>query len=68
MKLTCDLCKIETDDVRFDDIHGAMGGSYAFICAGCYQINDKFWELSGVIITAELEITMVKRALRRIAK
>ena len=71
MKTTCDICKIGTDDLGFDDVHGAMKAStflYAFMCADCRQMNDGFWNLSGVAIKAEMEISMNRRYFNRIRK
>lgn len=70
MKLntTCDVCKTGTDDLGFDDVHKGMQASswlYAFLCRECREINDAFWNLSGVSLSVELEITMNKRAFNR---
>lgn len=68
MKLTCDICKTEDQDLLWDDIHGALGGGYAFLCTRCYLINDGFWNLSGVAMKAEMEMSTNRRTFNRIRK
>lgn len=69
MKLntTCDVCKTGTDDLWFQIVTFMQSSSwlYAFLCRECREINDAFWNLSGVSLSVELEITMNKRAFNR---
>jgi hypothetical protein len=41
---------------------------YAFLCADCRAVNDGFWNLSGIAIKAEMEISMNRRTFNRIRK
>lgn len=68
MKTTCDVCKIGSDDLGFDDVHKGMQASsflYAFLCSECRHINDAFWNLSGVVLRVELEIVTNRRTFNR---
>ena len=68
MKTTCDVCKVGSDDLGFDDVHKGLNSPswlYAFLCRECRAVNDAFWALSGVKYHAEMEIQMMKRAFRR---
>lgn len=69
MQKTCDFCQIETNNLGFDDAHGAMDGAmYGFFCDLCYKINDLHWQITGIRLKAELEITMNRRAFNRMRK
>lgn len=71
MNTTCDVCKVGTDDLGFDDVHKGMQASswlYAFLCDKCRFINDSFWNLSGVRMRAELEIVTNRRTFNRFRK
>lgn len=71
MKTTCDVCKIGTYDLGFDDVHKGMQASsflYAFLCSDCRQINDAFWNLSGIGMRIEMEISTNRRTFNRIRR
>jgi hypothetical protein len=62
---TCDVCKIETDDIRFDDMCGAFSGAYGYLCKHCYALNDTIWKFQGIKTAIQMEMQMNRRAFRR---
>jgi hypothetical protein len=66
---TCDFCKIESKVLGFDDAHGSMGGAmYGYFCEHCMKINDLYWQMNGVMIRCEMEISTNRRYFNRIKK
>lgn len=62
MKTTCDICKVGTRDLGFDDVHGSMHSPtwmYAFMCRECRAVNDAFWELSVIQTRIKLAISNI---------
>lgn len=69
MVVTCDICKFAVNEISFDDVHGAMNSPstmYAFMCNECRAVNNAHWRLSSIAMRVEMEISMMKRAFRRI--
>lgn len=65
-EFTCDICKVPSNEsLAFDDLHDAMGGTYAFLCELCQKINNGFWSLSGISVCVDMELQMNKRAFKR---
>lgn len=68
--MTCDFCKFEASRLIFDDAHKSMNGAnlYGYFCPECHKLNEAYWRMNGISLTAEMEIVMIGRTFNRYRK
>lgn len=70
MKLTCDFCKEEDNDLVWDDTHVMFSNHVMnlFLCKLCAKVNDMFWKFESIKMGFRMEIATNRRTFNRLRK